>query len=192
MEQQGDQAYIWQQVRGGDKKAYEDIFRSYYRSLCNYSCSLVKDVDEAEEVVQTVFYNLWSKRESLAINTSVKSYLYRAVHNDSLNRIKHGKVRAAYASDVKNSLHPHGADSSQVLEAKELNAKIQIALEKLPEQCGIVFRLNRFEYLKYSEIAEHLGISVKTVENHMGKALRILRDELRDYLHILLFILFII
>src|SRR5688572_29589405 len=94
-----EQQNTWQRVRDGDKKAYEEIFRTYYQLLVGYSCSLLKDVDEAEEVVQTLFYNLWSKRETLAINTSVKSYLYRAAHNDCLNRLKHGKIRHLHAKE---------------------------------------------------------------------------------------------
>lgn len=191
MDQQKDHPDIWQQVRAGDKKAYEEIFMTYYRSLCNYSCSMVREMDEAEEVVQNVFYNLWNKRESLSVESSLKSYLYRAVHNDCLNRIKHRKVRAQYAADLKGSPQSFQSDGAQLLEAKELGLKIQNALAKLPEQCGVVFRMNRFEHLKYAEIASQLGISVKTVENHMGKALKILRGELKEYLHLLIVLLFI-
>jgi RNA polymerase sigma-70 factor (family 1) len=139
----------WPLISQGDKKAYEQLFKAWYQPLCNYSCSLLKDIDEAEEVVQTVFYNLWNKRESLQINVSEKSYLYRAVHNDTLNRIKHKKVRTLYAQDYKASgTAPASIDGLQTLEAKELGRTIQSALESLPEQCGIVFKLSRFEHLK--------------------------------------------
>lgn len=147
-------------------------------------------MDEAEETVQNMFVNLWQKREQLEIS-SVKAYCYRAVHNECLNKIKHGKIKMSYADEYK-SLAPVKHDSAvKELHAKELGVQIEEAIESLPEQCRAVFRLSRFENLKYTEIAEHLGISVKTVENHMGKALKILREKLRDYLPLLIWLLFI-
>jgi RNA polymerase sigma-70 factor (ECF subfamily) len=181
-----DEQQYWQQVSQGDKKAFEHLFNSYYQMLCNYGCSLLKDMDEAEEVVQNTFFNIWKKREELQITSSFKSYVYRAVHNECLNKVKHGKVRAVYAADYKHTSGHLAADSAQVLEAKELKLRINKAIDALPEQCGLVFRLSRFEELKYAEIAGQLGISIKTVENHMGKALRLLRAELKDYLPLLL------
>ena len=183
-----DEQQSWQLISQGDKKAYEQMFKTYYQTLCNYGCSMLKDMDEAEEVVQNVFYNLWQKRESLQISSSVKSYVYRAVHNDCLNKIKHGKVRKIYADDYKSTVGSSYEDSSKILEAKELAIRINEAIDSLPEQCGNVFRLSRFEQLKYSEIAEELNISVKTVENHMGKALKILRERLKEFLPMLIWL----
>jgi RNA polymerase sigma-70 factor (family 1) len=177
-----NQTDSWQLIRGGDKKAFEEVFRQYYRPLCGYTYTVIKDSDEAEEVVQNLFFNVWSKREALEINTSLKAYLYRAAHNDCLNRIKHAKVKTMYAEDYKAVASGGYDDSLKVLNAKELNKRINNAIEELPEQCGIVFRLSRFDNLKYNEIAEHLQISVKTVENHMGKALKLMREKLKEYL----------
>lgn len=186
---QSDESEIWSLISGGDEKAFERLFRQYYRPLCSYACTLVKDKDEAEEVVQTVFYNLWKKRESLNIDGAVKPYLYRAAHNDSLNRLKHQKVKRDYAGDYIKTADSNSADASGGLQAKELNHRIHQAIDSLPEQCGQVFRLSRFGHLKYSEIADKLDISVKTVENHMGKALRIMREQLKDYVHLLVLLL---
>ncbi|MES2680947.1 MAG: RNA polymerase sigma-70 factor [Bacteroidota bacterium] len=187
--QLSDQQY-WQLISKGDKSAFEQAFRAYYQSLCNYAVPLIKDKDEAEEVVQNVFFNIWSKREALQINSSLKSYLYRAVHNDCLNKLKHVKVKTLYAEDYKKSAGAFNS-ATDTLEAKELGVKINKAIDSLPEQCGNVFRLSRFENLKYAEIASQLDISVKTVENHMGKALKILREQLKDYLPVLFWLLFI-
>lgn len=170
--------------------AFEHLFNVYYKTLCNYACSILKDIDEAEEVVQNTFFNIWKKREVLQITTSFKAYAYKAVHNDSLNKLKHAKVKAVYAADYKSTMNGGFADSGQILEAKELGQRINEAINALPEQCGNVFKLSRFENLKYSEIAEQLDISVKTVENHMGKALKLLRGELREYLPLLICLLF--
>jgi RNA polymerase sigma-70 factor (family 1) len=181
----------WQLISQGDKKAYEQVFMTWYQPLCNYACSIIKDIDEAEEVVQNVFFNIWNKRENLQISTSIKSYVYRAVHNDCLNKIKHGKVRTVYADDYRSTMSGGFHDSAQLLDAKELGKQINEAIAGLPEQCGLVFRLSRFENLKYSEIAEQLDISIKTVENHMGKALKILREQLKDYLPLVMWLFFI-
>jgi RNA polymerase sigma-70 factor (family 1) len=179
----------WQLISKGDKAAFEQVFRLHYQALCRYALPLIKDLDEAEEVVQHVFFNIWNKRAELQVSSSLKSYLYRAVHNDCLNKLKHGRIRTMYAEDYKKTHDGSFADASATLQAKELGRHIHEALDALPEQCGQVFRLSRFEQLKYSEIAERLGISVKTVENHMGKALKLMRERLKDYLPALLWLL---
>lgn len=176
-------------LKNGNEKVYEHLFRTYYSRLCNYADSLLKEEEEAEEIVQQIFLKLWEKRMELTGISSFKSYLYRMVYNACLNRIRHEKVRRDYADDYKNTTSEAGESSAKKVVAKELEGLIAEAIDKLPEQCRMVFKLSRFEELKYSEIADHLGISIKTVENHMGKALKILRTELRDYLPVLLILL---
>ncbi|MDZ4665986.1 MAG: RNA polymerase sigma-70 factor [Bacteroidota bacterium] len=178
----------WHKIQSGDKDVFENVFKTYYQVLCNYACSTVKDMDEAEEVVQNTFFNIWNKRDVLEVK-NLKAYLYRAVHNDCLNKIKHAKVRQVYAADYKATANVGYDDASQKLQGKELSSQINKAIDSLPEQCCNVFKLSRFEHMKYAEIAEYLGISVKTVENHMGKALKLLRVQLKDYLPLLIFLL---
>ncbi len=176
-------------LQKGDKKVFEMIFRHYYQRLCNYAGTILNDMDEAEESVQLVFLTAWEKRASNTITTSVKSYLYRAVHNAALNRIKHEKVKKLYADDYIKGTSPVFEQTQKELEKSELQKEIQKAIALLPEQCRMVFKLSRFEDMKYSEIATHLNISVKTVENHMGKALKMMREQLKDYLPILLLLM---
>jgi RNA polymerase sigma-70 factor (ECF subfamily) len=147
-------------------------------------------MDEAEEMVQGTFLTLWEKRETIDIHTSVKSYLYQAVHNNSLNLLKHYQVRQAHSEHIKYHTDPGTDFNTQKVLGDELEQEIDAAIGSLPAQCQTVFRLSRFENLTYAEIAEQLNISVKTVENHMGKALKILRERLKDYLPILLWFLF--
>jgi RNA polymerase sigma-70 factor (family 1) len=173
-------------IRKGDEAAFERTFRLYYDRLCNYANSLLKEEDEAEEVVQTVFLNIWEKRVDLEITLSLKSYLYRAVHNHCLNRFKHATVREAYRDYTQNFIPQSYESVTEVIHASELEERIEAAVSTLPEQCQIAFRLSRFEELKYQEIADQLGISIKTVENQIGKALKILRTALADYLPALL------
>ena len=170
----------------GDITAFEMIFRTYYQPLCNYAYTFLQDKENAEEIVQSTFLNVWEKRETLSIRTGVKPYLYAMVRNACLNVIKHEKIKQKHAVE-ELAVGVHSYDSvSHTVAGSELELKIQQAMEQLPEQCRLVFKLSRFEELKYSEIADQLKISIKTVENHMGKALKIMREQLKDYLPLLL------
>ncbi|RYU97174.1 RNA polymerase sigma-70 factor [Emticicia agri] len=176
-------------IRQGNERIFETIFRKYYQSLCNYANSMLKEMDEAEEIVQNLFSGIWEKRAELEISISLKSYLYRAVHNHCLNRIKHLKIREEYQQYASN-YHENSYESvGQSVMKNELERRIEEAIEKLPEQCRLIFRLSRFEELKYHEIAEKLGISPKTVENQIGKALKILRTDLAEYLPLIVLLI---
>lgn len=163
------------------------VFRDYYKPLVRYGTTFLKDSDEAEDIVQQVFVSLWEKRSELAIHTSIRAVLYKSVQNACLNKIKHLKIRNSYAEEFKaTTAHENSSDPAQV---NELNERIQQAMESMPEQCGRIFKMSRFEQLRYQEIADQLGLSVKTVENQMGKALKIVREELKDYLPLLILFL---
>lgn len=165
------------------------LFKTYYQPLCKYAYSFLQDKENAEEIVQSTFLLVWEKRETLEIRTSVKPYLYAMVRNACLNVIKHEKIKQKHAGE-EIALAERSHDSvNHLVASNELEQRIKLAMEELPEQCRLVFKLSRFEELKYSEIAEQLNISVKTVENHMGKALRIMREQLRDYLPLILLLL---
>lgn len=173
-------------IRAGSERDFEAIFRQYYASLCRYARQLLPDPDEAEEEVQAMFLAIWEKREGLLITVSLKSYLYRSVHNRCLNRLKHAAVRDEHRDYVHHVGEEMAESPAQRVIGEELAHQIQRAIQKLPEQCRLVFTLSRYEELRYGEIAEQLGISIKTVENQIGKALRILRTELSEYLPIVL------
>ncbi len=167
-----------------DLASFETLFRQYYQMLCTYAYRFVNDTDTAEEIVQELFYKIWEKREELQIHVSVKSYLFSAVHNRCLKFIEHKNVEARYRnyylqheSEVDTENHTHS-------NVGELQVIIDQTLDSLPERCGRIFRLNRFEGLKYHEIALKLSISIKTVEANMGKALKMLRKNLKDYVEI--------
>ncbi|HVG40537.1 MAG TPA: RNA polymerase sigma-70 factor [Chitinophagaceae bacterium] len=171
-----------------DKSAYEMVFKTYFKPLHAYAFSIVKDEAAAEEMVQNIFLKLWERAGNLTIAGSLAAYLYRAVHNESLNYHKHNKVKAAYQLQVsyKRGNEP---DASVKIGLKELETKLAVAMNDLPEQCRTIFQLSRFEELRYREIADKLQISIKTVENQMGKALRLLRERLVDYLPLLILLI---
>lgn len=165
-------------------KSFEALFRLYYQMLCSYALRFVKDPDTAEEIVQDLFYKLWEKRAELQINTSVKSYLYSAVHNRCLKFIEHRNVETKYRNYYllhESEIDNEPSDSASI---SEIQGVIEKTLNALPERCSRIFRLNRFEGLKYHEIALKLSISVKTVEANMGKALKLLRKNLKNYVEV--------
>jgi RNA polymerase sigma-70 factor (ECF subfamily) len=159
--------------------AFEQLFKTHFRGLHAYAFTLLRDSHLAEEIVQIVFVKLYERSGRIWIETSLEAYLYRSVYYEALNHRKHEKVRSRHRSLA--SRHP---DPVSTLEERstyrELEARLQKALDELPEQCRTIFQLSRFEGLKYREIADRLGLAVKTVENQMGKALRILREKLKS------------
>jgi RNA polymerase sigma-70 factor (ECF subfamily) len=173
---------ILHDIQSGSERAFEMIFRTYYQPLCRYACTFLNHKEQAEEVVQWAYIQLWEKRQQLEIQSSLKSYLYRMVRNRCLNIIKHEKVKQQHAVHQLASAETAYEPVSQKVIINELETKIAEAMRALPAQCRLVFQLSRFEELKYQEIAHQLQISVKTVENHMGKALKIMRSHLKDYL----------
>lgn len=162
--------------------AFEEVFKANYKSLHAYSFTIIGDTSAAEEIVQNVFYKLWDRSDSLSIEGSLRAYLYRAVHNESLNYIKHLKVRQQHQMYIVRRMDQSTENASRKIQLKELEKRVQDALNDLPEQCRTIFQLSRFEELRYREIADRLNISVKTVENQMGKALKLMRLKLVEFL----------
>ena len=156
-----------------------------------FALKLVRDDDAAKDIVHMVFLNLWEKRDTVTEQEKIKSYLFRSIHNRSLNYIRDQKKftdPSGYEQWETASAYTKSAD---FMEERELEDKINRALDSLPEKCREVFLLSRFEGKKYAEIASELKISVKTVEGHMSKALRLLKQQLSDYLYmVMLFIFF--
>lgn len=173
----------------GDKDAFRLLFEAYYQDACRYVIRLIRDEDTAEEIVQTTFVNIWEKREMMNEEISFKSYLFRSAYNTALNYLKHQKVVANYANRQKDNFAVSRENYVSHQPDFELQKRIKLALEDLPPQCQRVFRMSREEGLKYHEIADELGISKKTVEVHMGKALKLLREALSDYLPVFIILL---
>ncbi len=181
---------VVEQIKNGNKGAFESVFKLHYSHLCSYANKFVLDIDAAEEIIQELFFQLWQKKDELDITTSFKSYLFRAAHNSSLNYIKHKNVQLKYKEQTLAEQQDISYEQTGSSEIKELQEKIRQAIDKLPEERRKVFVMNRYDQLSYKEVAEKLNISVKTVENQIGKALKFLREELKDYLPLILFFYF--
>lgn len=162
-----------------DEATLRKLFDLHYNSLCRFATGYLTDADAAEDIVQQVFINLWNHREEIQPDKSINSYLFTAVKNRCLNRIRDHKKYRSYYLDVELELEIPVEDKDTFSEA-ELENRLNMALDKLPEKCREVFILCRFEEMKYKEVADKLNISAKTVEAQMSKALKILREEFKD------------
>jgi RNA polymerase sigma-70 factor (ECF subfamily) len=171
---------IIRRIRQGDKQEFEKLFRSSYITLVRYAKTILKDHDTAEEIVQDLFFRLWQDRVNLTIESSLNGYLFRSVHNRSLHFIEHQKVVDRYAGEIAASSDETSEPVTEAIYYSELQSKVARVLERLPERCSVIFRMSRFEGLKYNEIAEKLSVSLKTVEANMGKALKEFRKALAE------------
>jgi len=175
---------ILAKIKEGDVKAFEEVFRLYYIPLCMYAICITGQSDVAEEIVQELFYVFWRDKNKLQLLRSVKSYLYGAVHNQSLQYLEHENVKKQYNNYVLAAQTDEDVlsrDPQNQMEYKELEGVIADTLRMLPERSSLIFRMQRIEGKKYAEIAKELQISVKTVEAEMSKTLKILRKEVGSY-----------
>jgi RNA polymerase sigma-70 factor (ECF subfamily) len=155
--------------------------------VMRYCLSIVKDQDEAADIVQQSFIVLWQKRNDIQIHSSVRAYLYKVIYNTCID---HLRGNAARLSRQKKAIEMKpDVDDTNLVTQKELQETIEQAVNKLPAQCARIFRMSRGENLKYRQIADKLHISEKTVENQIGKALQLLRIYLKDYLPVFLLLI---
>jgi RNA polymerase sigma-70 factor (ECF subfamily) len=181
-----DQEAVKSRLTIRDKAEFEILFKTYYSSLCAYANSFLKDVPASEDVVQEVMFKVWSGRNNLRITSSLQGYLFRAVRNGCLNVLKHADVLYQYKDRQKISSTDLSSIEEDTVVFSELQMKIRNTIDLLPMERKKIFILSRYEGLSYLQIAEKLEISIKTVENQIGKALKFLRQELAEYLPLLL------
>lgn len=182
---------IAERIRLGDEQAFELFFRKHYTSLCCFANKFLNDPNEAQNIAQEVFAKIWETRKDIDPDDSLKSYMFKAAQNLSLNKLTRNKVESKYIEIYKNVYlnSDNELTASDSLLADELEKNISVAIGKLPDGCRKIFELSRVDGLKYNEIASLLHISVKTVEAQISKALRSLRIELKEYLTVLIIVL---
>ncbi|PKP00817.1 MAG: RNA polymerase sigma-70 factor [Bacteroidetes bacterium HGW-Bacteroidetes-9] len=170
-------------LKQGDEKVFESVFREFYTPLCIHARRYLIDPEVAEEVVQDMFFKMWDRRDSLAITTSLAAYLYKSVTNHSLNHLKYQSHSRKYKEYVGFQTDGYDAVSAHdALVHADLEKQLIGLVKSMPERRRMIFEMSRLEGLRYSDIAEKLGISIKTVEIQMSKALEFMRENLRDYL----------
>ncbi|WP_423129637.1 RNA polymerase sigma-70 factor [Gaoshiqia sp. Z1-71] len=176
-----------------DEQSFELMFRKYYVRLCGFANKFIANQAEAEEIVQEVFLNIWSKRDRLKLDHEIKPYLFKSVQNLCFNFIEHRKVVDNYYSviEVVYKNQKEDFDTYESVFFTEFQTKVEEAIGSLPEECQRIFRMSREDGLKYTEIASELNLSVKTVETQMSRALSKLKIELKDYLCIFLIGIFL-
>ncbi|MGV8137803.1 MAG: RNA polymerase sigma-70 factor [Mangrovibacterium sp.] len=165
----------------GDETAFELLFRHYYPGLVIFVSQITLDKAEAEEIVQDFFFRLWKRRDQIKESPSLKSYLFTSVKNRGINFIVSKNYETRKIEELKRVMGSNLTYEQDVFVASELQEKIKQAFEKLPPRTKEIFILSRFDDLKNDEIAQKLNISKRTVEIQISNALKILRQELKDY-----------
>ena len=183
-EKQDLNKYLFEEIRCGDNyKAFEIMYRRFYHRLASFAFRFTQSSDQAEEVVSDVFYKLWKNRKNIQITSSLQSYLFTSVRNKCLDKLRaENRVSRCDSSVLVNFTSTISTPLQHTL-GEELRKRIEVAIEALPRDRRRIFRLSRDNGLKYKEIAALLDISIKTVETQMGRALKYLRGELKEYLH---------
>lgn len=176
-----DTKNITNKIRQGNLQEFEKVFKEFYPHLCLYALRFVKTKDLSEEIVQNLFCQIWENRKNLNIHTSIKAYLYRSTYHNALQMLRKKGSQNKYEEYIKHHYNESNS-TGDTLEEKEINKIVQQTLSTLPQRCGIIFKMSRFDGLKYQEIAQKLSISIKTVEANMGKALKAFRHNLKDYM----------
>ena len=171
---------ILQLLQSDRERGIEALFRQYFGTVSRAVLRIISDRNTAEDLAQEVFLDLWRKRDRLNITSSLPAYLRRAARNRALNYIRDQKLKFDDSDEGHLDLPSNSVSITQKIAADEMQKRIDWAIEQLPERCRIVFALSRFEEMSYKEIAAELDISVKTVENQISKALRLLREALLD------------
>ncbi len=174
------QEEILQFLKQSDQRGMEILFGEYFEMLCFRSIRIVKYREIAEDLVQDLFLEIWNKRETLNITSNIKSYLFRSIVNRSLNWIRSNK-QILEEVDESVTQRSDNYNASHDLQKNELEDYITKCIDELPEKCRLTFILSRFEELSYKEIAEKLDVSIKTVENQICKALKLLRSKMEIY-----------
>ena len=172
--------FVMSALRQDSKEAFSLLFQTYYTDLVLFCGNFVKDKDSCEDIVQSIFLKLWNDRKHIQIEISLKSYLLKAVRNSCLDEFRHIEIVRQYETEYGSSVLDN-YDTENYILYSDLYAHLSRALEQIPDLYKEAFVLNRFEGLKYREIAEKLNVSERTIEVRVSKTLDLLRKQLKDF-----------
>lgn len=185
---QSNNDFLLSAVQHGDLKAFDTLFRRYYPMLCAYGHRFV-ELEDAEEIVEDSLLWIWENRETLVIESSLNSYLFKMVYRRTLNKLAH--IDATQRADTRfYEEMQEMLQDTDYYQVEELTRRIEEAIAALPESYREAFVMHRFRDMSYKEIAETLGVSPKTIDYRIQQALKQLRTDLKDYLPLLLPLLF--
>lgn len=178
---------LWTNIKNGDKKAFETLFFKFYNPLCLYASGFIKNEEVVKEIVSDVFLKIWQKRQDIVIMQGLKPYLYRCVHNASLDYLKTEKNsgKHPFIEITRKIEEMIGLDDDYIIEQMsfpDVEKDVMEAINSLPPKCKEIFYLCRFELLTYNQISERLNISVNTVKTQISRSLDSLRPLLKKYL----------
>lgn len=165
-----EEEQTWSAIQQKDQQAFETYYKKHYTYFFVCASKFLKETGQAQEIVNDVFMKIWEDSGKINIEFSLKSYIYRAIINRSLNALEKNNKERENQNEL--SRRPEEAFELREMEENELKIKLYSAIDQLPEQCQKVFKMSRFEELKQQEIANQLGISIKTVKNHITLALK--------------------
>jgi len=185
----GDDKKLLEGLISGREWAYEKLFMTYYVRLVVFAKKIIGDEDMSRDLVQDTFVMFYEKRVVLNIHTSLKSHLYQTVRNRCLNHIKKNKIQSEHHSGIFLDKKNEEAYFNDIMLETELEARIHSIVDSLPKQCKRIFEMSRYEGITNQEIAEKLNLSKRTVETQISKALKILRNHLKDYVNLVIFII---
>tara|TARA_B110000914_G_C15419450_1_gene425824 strand:+ start:164 stop:757 length:594 start_codon:yes stop_codon:yes gene_type:complete len=183
-----DNLFLAEQMKLGNSKAYDFLMNSFYQKLCGYAYTLSHDHAAAEDIVQDVFVKVWSNKKQINTSFSIKSYLYKSVYNEFINQYRKNKPVFFLEKKYLESVDLVVENTRENLD--ELLQLVDKQINELPPKCREIFLLNKKEGLTHLEISEHLNISTKTIEGHMTRAFKILRNKLHSKVKTIFFLLF--
>ncbi|RIH65725.1 RNA polymerase sigma-70 factor [Mariniphaga sediminis] len=181
-----EEEFLIQRLINGDQTAFELLFRFYYPGLVTYASQIVLNPVEAEEIVQNFFVQLWQGRKGIKKSKSLKSYFFTAVKNQAINYLKKEKISSKVREEIRNMTENDLLYDPDLLVVSELQTRIKKAFNKLPPRTNEIFTLSRFKGFSNEQIAKKLNLSKRTVETQISNALKILREELKDYLFLMM------
>ena len=173
--------YLLVELKRGNQEAFTLLFQKYYKDLVLFGGNFLREKDRCEDIVQSLFLKLWEEREGLEIEISLRSFLLRSVQNRCLDEIRHKDVLHEHEFYIYTYGNIDDLDTERYILYSDLEAHLDEALNKLPEVCREAFQMNRFDGLKYKEIAQKLDLSERTVEVRIGKAIGLLRKYLKEF-----------